>query len=139
MTRSLGLLLGALVLLAVAPYPSGPAAASCAAPLLSNLDDVDLTRGATVTVEGRGFVDGCRDSMSCPAFGCGECEWNDPPPAPLSEVRLELRQQGRSWDLGVADADESGAISWTFVVPGDARPGRARLIGASRPTTVRLR
>jgi hypothetical protein len=115
-----------LALLALTLLPAGwPASASCAGP------SVDaprvLVRDETIQVRGERFVDGCRDSMSCPAFGCGECEYDDPPPVPTPDVTLRLTQRGRTWDLGTADADRRGRVRWTFTVPDDVRPGPARL------------
>ncbi|SDD84270.1 hypothetical protein SAMN05421872_111170 [Nocardioides lianchengensis] len=133
MRRPLLVLLLALLGLAVAPYPSPPAVASCAAPYLDLPAEPTLTRGADSTVEGRAFVDGCRDTMSCSGLpGCESCESDGPPERPLRDVRLELVQGDRTWPLGTADAgtaadDRLGQVTWTFTLPADVRPGPAVL------------
>ena len=139
------ILLAVLLGLAVAPYPSSPAAASCAGPTLKNVQDLVLARGASSTVEGRSFADGCQDSMSCSAVpGCGSCEYDDPPPTPLQDVELRLRQRGVTWSLGTADAGTAedkrlGWVTWTFDLPPGVEPGRARLIADhAEPVTVRI-
>jgi hypothetical protein len=98
-----------------------------------------------VSVDGRGFVDGCQDSTSCSgAGGCSRCS-EDPPPQPLRDVALELQQGGRTWHLGTADAgaaDEQrlGQVTWTFAVPDGVHPGRARLAAdGAMPVPVRVR
>lgn len=131
--RPTRLLVVAGVLAALAPFPSGPASASCAAPSLDVARGAVLGTGATLEVEGRGFVDGCRDAMSCPAYGCDECTYDDPPPAPLVDVALTLVQDGRRWELGTADAGtaeegRAGQVSWSVTLPRAVRTGPARLV-----------
>lgn len=144
MRRSALVLATSLLALPVAPFPQSPASASCAAPHLENAEGLVLERGATATIEGRAFVHGCRDSMSC-GPGCSGCEYDDPPERPMEDVRLRLVQQGRSWDLDVADAgtaDENhlGWVSWRFQVPAGVRPGRAKLVpDESEPVPVLIR
>jgi hypothetical protein len=136
----LALLLALLGLTLLAP--SGPAVASCAAPSVEVSGPLEA--GTAAEVEGRGFVDGCRDSMSCPAFGCGDCEFDDPPEQPYDDVELRLEQGGRTWVLATADAgsaedDRLGQVRWTFTVPDDVAPGRARLVtDQSGPVRVRV-
>src|SRR3954452_20114529 len=89
------LLLVALVAVTLLPG-GGPASASCAGPSVDA--PTRLVRGETAEVEGRFFVDGCRDTMSCPV-GCGDCEYDDPPPTPQEHLTLQLTQRGRTWDL----------------------------------------
>ncbi|WP_243056260.1 hypothetical protein [Nocardioides sp. SR21] len=133
-----------MALLVIAPFPEAPASASCAAPYLMDAEGRVLQRGATTTVEGRAFVNGCQDSMSCSA-GCHACEYDSPPETPIEDVRLQLAQDGRTWDLDVADAgternDQFGWVTWTFAVPADATPGRARLIPEhGEPASIRIR
>jgi hypothetical protein len=123
------LLLGLVVL----PLPREWASASCAGPSLDLPADTVLARGAAVTVEGRAFVDGCRDTMSCTgAPGCSSCEYDEPPQRPLQDVALVLVQDGRTWPLAVADAgdagdDRLGRVAWTFDLPPGVRRGPARL------------
>lgn len=139
---ALAVLLGAL---ALAPYPSTPAAASCAGPRLDLPADPVLERGTTLTIEGAGFVEGCRDSMSCSGSpGCESCAYDDPPERPLEDVDLVMVQRGRSWILGEADAGTAeegrlGQVNWTFEVPADVRPGRAELIPGDGTDVVDVR
>lgn len=133
MRRPLLVLLLALLGLAVAPLPSTPAVASCAAPYLDLPRDPTLSRGTSATVEGRAFVDGCRDTMSCSeTLGCGSCEYDAPPERPLRDLTLELVRGTRTWPLGTADAGTEedgrlGEVSWEFVLPADLPPGPAVL------------
>jgi hypothetical protein len=89
MRRSNLVLVMTMLGLAVAPFPQPPAAASCTAPYLENADRLVLERGAAVTIDGRAFVQGCQDSMSCSVGpGCDSCEHADPPPIPMHDVEL---------------------------------------------------
>lgn len=103
-----------------------------------------LHRGATVTIKGRSFVDGCRDSMSC-SVGCDSCEYNEPPEVPMDDVALRLVQGDRAWELGVADAgtaddNQLGWVARTFTVPDGARTGPARLLAEhAEPQRIRIR
>ena len=131
---------------ALAPFPQGPASASCAAPYLKVDELLVLERGESAVIEGRSFVDGCRDSMSCSAgLGCDDCEYDDPPPEPYDDVELRLVQRDRSWVLGVTDAesaenDHQGWVTWSFDVPLAADPGPARLVSDhAEPVRVRIR
>lgn len=146
MRRSSLLLVSTLLGLAVMPFPQPPASASCAAPYLKDTAGLVLERGATATVEGRSFVRGCRDSMSCTVGpGCDSCEYEDPPPAPMEDVGLRLVQGDRTWDLDVADArtaddNQAGWVTWTFVLPADAKAGSAKLLpDEAEPVPVRIR
>ena len=124
--------------LAVAPFPSSPAAASCVAPQLSVAGDlsscqepIELRRGDEVTVDGRYFHDGCDDSGGGDSFGCSSDEPELEPP--LQDVELEFFEKAASTDgtvLGAADADDESRTSWTFVVPADAPLGRGVLRAA---------
>jgi hypothetical protein len=127
--RSWVLLVTTLLGLALVPLPRTPAAASCAAPSLEAAERSVLGRGTTTTIEGRGFVDGCQDNMSCSAVpGCSHCEYNDPAPKPLQDVALRLRQGNRRWLLGTADADHLGRVTWTFDLPAGLDRGPAILL-----------
>jgi len=139
-------LLALLLGLAVAPYPQQPAVASCAGPTVVDAEHLVLERGASTEVAGVGFVDGCQDSMSCSAVpGCDRCEYADPEPTPYVDVRLRLRQDGRTWLLGTADAGtaedgRAGQVAWRVEPPPGVRPGPARLLADhARPLTVRIR
>ncbi|UMG92454.1 hypothetical protein [Nocardioides sp. TF02-7] len=137
------LLVAGMLAVAVVPSAPPPATASCAGPSLEGVERLVLQPGASFTVEGVSFVDGCQDSMGC-GVGCGACEHDEPPPTPMADVRLQLVQRDRTWDLGVADAgtagDELGRVTWTFRVPEGARPGRARLVAdGMEPVPIRVR
>ena len=131
--------LALLVAVAAAPFPSQPAAASCAGSYLEGAADLVLERGERGVVEGRSFVDGCRDTQSCTGvLGCQSCSYDEPPEVPLEDVRLWLVQGERKWLLDVADAgsaedNRSGWVTWTFDVPGRAEPGPARLRADGSP------
>lgn len=144
--RSLLLLLTPMLGLAVLPFPQTAASAACAAPYLKIIDRLVLEHGATATIEGRSFVDGCRDSMSCSTgFGCDSCTYDDPPPQPMKDVELRLAQRDRTWSLDVADAQTSdsnhlGWVTWTFDLPADAKPGSAELLPEhTYPVRIRIR
>ncbi|WP_182524632.1 hypothetical protein [Nocardioides dongkuii] len=141
MRRASLLPLSVLLGLVLAPYPERPASASCAAPYLEVGESPVLERGAARTVRGRAFVDGCQDSMSCTiSFGCQSCEDDDPPPVPAQDVALELRQRGRTFELGTADAGEDGQVTWTVDLPAGVRRGPARLVAdGANPVPVRVR
>jgi hypothetical protein len=139
--------LAVLVLLGMlSPAGSHPASASCAAPWLEVKPGTVLRRGDPLLVEGRGFVDGCQDTMSCgTGLGCDDCEYDDPPPEPLQDVTLRLTQHDRSWPLASADAEtaasgRAGQVAWRFELPPGAKPGRARLsAGPGTTLDVRIR
>ncbi len=146
MQRGYSFLMAGLLGLVVAPFPVGPAAAGCVGPHLEDVDRLVLRAGATASVEGRGFVDGCRDTQSCSGVGgCQQCEYDEPPEQPHRDIRLELRQDGRSWLLGTADAGTAqeqrlGWVTWTFDVPAGVDPGRAKLVAeGAQPVRVGIR
>jgi hypothetical protein len=138
------LLLPLLLGLAVLPFPTG-ASASCAPPSLPDAEGRVLARGTSGTIQGRGFVDGCQDTLACSeVLGCERCEETEPPPTSAEDVALRLVQGQRSWQLAVADAsggaDREGRVSWTFEVPQDAEPGPARLVADdAEPVRVDVR
>jgi hypothetical protein len=143
MHRRYAFLMAGLAGLVLAPFPQSTASASCAGASLPRVGD--LVRGSTASVEGRYFVDGCRDTMSCSGvLGCQKCRYDEPPEQPQQDIRLELRQRGHTWVLATDDAGTDGArfgqVTWTFDVPDDVTPGPARLVaeGAS-PVVVRIR
>lgn len=145
MRRSVLALFLALGALAFAPYPSVPAAASCAGPILELPTDPVLQRGTALTVEGAGFVEGCRDTMSCSGVpGCESCEYDEPLERPDEDVDLVLLQRGRTWTLDTADAgtaedDRLGRVTWSFTLPADVRRGTARLVAGDGTDAVRIR
>jgi hypothetical protein len=133
----LGLSAG-LTALALAPLPSTPAVAGCAARELSVAGDlgsrqspVVLVRGEEVTVDGRRFIDGCDDTGGGDAFGCSTDE--PEPEIPVEDARLELLESAAGEHglvLGEADADHAGRVSWTVTIPVDAPLGRGVLVAA---------
>ena len=146
MNRRCLLLLVGLLAVVLAPFPAAPVSASCAGASFEGIDRLVLVRGETATVEGRHFVDGCRDTMSCSGVGgCQSCEYDEPPEVPMQDVVLELRQDGRSWRLGTADAGTAeeqrlGHVTWTVALPDGVQPGRARLVAdTAQPVRVRVR
>jgi hypothetical protein len=146
MRPALLVLLATLLGLALAPYPQPPASASCVAPYLIDEGHLVLERGVAAEVEGRAFVDGCRDTQSCSGVpGCESCEWDDPEPTPYDAVVLRLRQHGHTWTLDTADAgsaaaDHLGWVTWTVDLPAGVRPGPARLVADhAQPVEVRIR
>ncbi|MFC6286318.1 hypothetical protein ACFP3Q_17815 [Nocardioides sp. GCM10027113] len=140
MRRPFLMLVAGLLALAVVPAAQPPALASCVAPNLDRERRAGLERGTTVTVAGRAFVDGCRDTMSCRVLlGCSSCEHDEPEPVPYAGVRLVLEQGERRWDLGVVDADEDGSVVWSFELPAGVERGRAVLVADhAAPLAVRV-
>jgi hypothetical protein len=142
--RPVALLVALLLAAAVAPLPGSPAEASCAGPQLTltgvtgQAAHLPVVRpGAAVTVEGRYFVDGCDDTGG-QATGPG-CAHQDRPQdrvTPMTHVELVMRQHGREWSLGAADATTHGRISWNVWIPAGIEAGRARLLAATSQTLV---
>jgi hypothetical protein len=127
--RPAALLVAALLAAALAPFPGSPAAASCAGSVLSiagPTDPPELQPGDALTVDGRFFVDGCDDTGGQDTFF--GCEEEHETVTPMTDVDLVLRQRGREWPLGTADATRDGDLSWEVRVPAGLRPGRASLV-----------
>lgn len=139
MRRSLLALVVVLLGLALAPYPSSPASASCVGPSLDDKHLV-LTHGGEQTVTGQYFFNGCEDSVGCDdSPGCSSCEPSDPQ-SPRTDVGLRIAQHGRTWSLGTVDADADYRTSWSFELPPDVTPGRATLLpDGAQPVEVRIR
>ena len=62
----------------------------------------------------------------------------------MSDVTLTLRQHGRTWPLGTADArtrgGDFGAVTWAVEIPTDLRIGWATLVPKyGEPAQVRIR
>lgn len=146
MHRGFSLLMVSLIGVVVAPFPEVPASASCAGPSLEGAGRLVLHRGGSTSVEGRSFVDGCRDTMTCSGvMGCQKCTYDEPPERPQEDIRLELRQRGHTWLLATADAGSAedqrlGWVTWTFELPDEVRPGPAKLLPeGAQPAGVRVR
>lgn len=144
------LLFGSAVVAVALPLPGDRAAASCAAPYLRIAGTPrelrpPVRRGSTVTVTGFGFVDGCDDSRGTTTFGCFSHSEEREPEHPLPHLSLRVRQQGRAWALGTADAEKAahqrlGRVTWEVRLPAALRPGRATLgADGSQPLVVLVR
>ena len=138
------ILLAALTTATLVPFGQQPAAASCAAPYLTDAEHLVLHRGARVEIDGAAFANGCQDTGSCSAVpGCGGCDYG-PDPTPMSDLTLSLRQKGRTWPLDTADAratrDDVGTVTWVVDVPIKVKRGWATLVPEQgQPTKVRVR
>lgn len=89
---------------------------------------VRVARTAPLTVTGIWFHSGCEDTVSY--AGCVRAPAADPE-APLRRVALMLEQNGRTWQLGVADAGDRStryAIRWQVSLPADVAAGPATLV-----------
>ena len=123
------------------PAPGEEAAASCVGPVVVVAGSPErhptVAVGSQLTVRGRFFLDGCDDTGGGSALGC-----SSPPPEPVTPMKaidLRLRQHGREWLVGTADADARlGEVAWSAPAPRGLRPGRATLV-ADGATTVRVR
>ncbi len=137
-------LLVALTSVTLLPVGQEPATASCAGPYIADAEDLVLRRDGAVEVQGSAFANGCQDGGECSVMlGCTRCSYG-PEPTPRVDITLLLRQRGRTWPVGVADArsgpDELGEVTWTVEVPSGARRGPATLVpDGAEPTTVRIR
>ncbi len=126
------ILLAALTTATLLPFGQQPAAASCAAPYLTDTDRLVLHHGTTAEIDGAAFAHGCQDTGSCSATpGCSSCDYG-PDPKPMSDITLTLRQHGRTWPIGTADArathDDFGAVTWAVEIPMEVEPGWATLV-----------
>ncbi len=139
-----------LLAAAVAPFPGAPASASCVGPQLATAGQRAIPSEArpgqrapavrpasVVSVDGRFFVDGCDDTGGqTSVLGCDRQAGPEDQVAPMKDVELVLRQGGREWSLGTADADAHGRITWDVRIPVDLRSGRAILLAATSRTAV---
>ena len=89
----------------------GSAACARGAPVL---EPSRAAPGEAFRFSGGGFGGGCNDS-NMP-------DWPEPP---QQDVRIEMRQGGKTWGLATADADKDYGIEATLEVPEDAVPGEA--------------
>ena len=138
------LLLAILSTATLLPFGERPAAASCAAPYLADSDHLVIQHGKSVKIAGAGFQDGCQDTGSCSGtLGCSRCDYG-PAPTPMSDITLTLRQNGRTWLLGTADArgrnDDLGAVTWAVEIPTGVKSGWATLVPEhGEPAKIRVR
>lgn len=137
-------LVPALLLGALAFAPFDFADGSCAAPNLRIGMGSDarpaLRIGSAVTVNGRHFAEGCDDQGGGSTLGCDDAGEDE---VPLEDVTLVLHQGSRHWDLGTRDAgtaDEGrlGHVTWGVTIPGEARPGKARLVAGTAEQAVTI-
>lgn len=132
---SLAGLLVAGAVVTVAPQPAGPAHASCVGPQLqvagTDPKQPVVPKRVQVRIEGKYFVAECNDtpgSVSDP--GCHAQEQPEAAVTPRDNVRLVLKQDGQTWQLGIRDADKDGDVAWNVVLPRGVRLGRATLRAA---------
>ncbi|CAA9535625.1 MAG: hypothetical protein AVDCRST_MAG05-4832 [uncultured Rubrobacteraceae bacterium] len=72
--------------------------------------------GEAFRVHEEGFTTGCDDTGQ-PGR-----------PPPQQNIRIEFRQEERTWNLATADATRGGVLDAELEVPDDAQTGRATLI-----------
>ncbi len=108
--------------------------ASCVAPQLT-VTPMTVAPGDPLLVRGEYFFDTCQDTV---ANGV-----TSPPPRPLTDLTVLLRQGDRSWTL--AEQVDAGGPSWTFdrtaAVPIDVSAGDAVVLvaGYGQPVPVTVR
>jgi hypothetical protein len=78
--------------------------------------------GEAFVLRGGGFGGGCDDS-------------NQPfrPDPPQQDVLVEMRQEGRTWQLATVDADANYRVEATLEVPKEAAPGGAVVVVEEGP------
>ena len=107
-----------LLCAALAGCVPGGSSAACGRSL-PTLEPERARPGETVLLRGGGFGGGCDDS-------------NLPfrPKPPQKDIRVEMRQGGKTWPLATLDAGPRPdyAIRKTLRVPEDARPGKATVV-----------
>lgn len=103
----------ALSLLLVGALLSGPAHASCAAPVLG-VSPTRVVAGSSVAVSGQFLFGGCDDTG-------GGCSDRADPSHPLRPLTLEIVTLAGSVPLGEFDPDDSGARTKQVVIPADLR------------------
>ena len=127
-------LLATLLGLTLVPFPEKGASASCAGPMFVD-EKIVLTHEGEQTVRAKWLHDGCNDTGSCSTTGCDECEMADEE-RPSQNVGLRITQMGHTWLLGTVDADEDYDATWTFELPAQVHPGKARLLATGIPPMV---
>ncbi|MDP9439707.1 MAG: hypothetical protein M3P49_13370 [Actinomycetota bacterium] len=117
MKRNASLALGLLAWLAVLSGCAGLGGSSASCGWDAPRVEPERARpGEDFVFRGWGFGGGCDDS-NMP-------DWPEPP---QQDVRIEMRQGGRTWDLATVDAEAPPdfAVEATLGVPEDAEPGGA--------------
>ncbi len=113
------------------PFPEVGASAGSVGPEFVEKRIV-LTHDGEQTVRAKWLHDGCDDTGTCSTTGCDDCEMADEE-RPSENVGLRITQMGRSWLLGTVDADADYNATWTFELPAQVHPGKARLLGTGLP------
>ena len=123
MLVAVGLLVGCA---AVGQPSAGTSEGGCAAvkPTLE-VRPARALPGASFTLRGENFVGRYACDDAGPTGSGGDAAQG----SPARDIRVEFRQDGRTWELGTADAGRKLGFDERFEVPAGARPGRA-VIGA---------
>lgn len=116
MVAAVSLLLVCATLFLSACAASGGSASACGREL-PTVEPPQAAPGKNFVLSGGGFGGGCDDS-------------NAPfrPDPPEQDVRIGMRQDGKTWHLATVDADEDYKVEATLKVPNDAEPGRAIVV-----------
>lgn len=117
----------------------GSSQAACAAPLPTvEVSPQRAVPGEPFTLRGEGFIGRffCDDTG-----GPGILADDDTRAYGARDIRLEYRQDGKTWRLGTADAGRKLGFETRVEVPADARPGPATVRavgGGTAKTTLRV-
>ncbi len=112
----------------------GSSQAACAAPLPTvEVSPQRAAPGGQITLRGDGFV----GRLFCDDTGPGVFE-DDTRAYGARDIRLEYRQDGKTWKLGTADAGRKLGFETRVEVPEEARPGPAtvRAVGGGKAKTA---
>lgn len=100
---------------------NSPADAACLKPVVT-VTPRSAAPGESVLITGKGWREGCQDTVGCANGGpCPE----DPNAAPRYAIELRFRQGKNSDALGEVDADNEGRFAHYATVPLWSRPGAA--------------
>lgn len=106
-------------LLFLAGNRNSPADATCLKPVIS-VSPRTAAPGESVLITGRGWYEGCQDTVGCDNGGpCPE----EPGAAPREGIGLRFRQGTNVDALGEVDADPDGRFIFTGVIPRWAHAG----------------
>lgn len=136
--RPLGILVAAaLAATLLSGCAVGSSQAGCAAPLPTiEASPQRAAPGEPITLRGEGFV----GRFVCDDTGPGVLE-DDTRAHGARDIRLEYRQNGKTWKLDTTDAGRKLGFETRVEVPADARPGSATLRavgGGTAKTTLRV-
>jgi hypothetical protein len=121
-----GLLLGAA--------ERSPVSAACMEPALI-VTPRQAAPGQTVTVSGRGWRQGCNDTVQCPTNG--PCS-TDPQAPARTGIEVAFSQGRQSDRLGMADAGNDSNFTVTAVVPRWSKAGAATVRADNVATGFRV-